>query len=102
MIAPTLDSLARTASRRDSLLALGSAGLASALADAFRGEAKSKSEKRRKKKCKNPCQAQVGQCTLVLSLTCNTSSDPEACKEEYLPCCDYVATCQVGECCNAS
>jgi hypothetical protein len=97
MIDTAFDSLSRTASRRDSLLALGGAGLVAAFGDVAGAAAKSKSGKRRKKKCKNPCQSQVSQCTLTINLTCNAGNDPEACKEAFLPCCDLLATCSAGE-----
>lgn len=97
MIDATLDTFTRLASRRDSLLALGGAGLAAAFGDVAGAAAKSKSGKRRKKTCKNPCQAQVSQCTLVANLACNNANDPESCKAQFLPCCDLLATCQAGE-----
>lgn len=97
MIGSTFATFSRNASRRDSLLALGGAGLAAALGDVAGAAAKAKSGKRRKKKCKNPCQAQVSQCTLVANLICNAGNDPDACKAQFLPCCDLLATCQAGE-----
>lgn len=97
MIGTAIDTLTRGASRRDTLLALGGAGLAAALTEASSSVAKSKSGKRGKKKCKDKCKAQVSQCTLVANLTCNAGNDPEGCKEAFLPCCDFLATCKVGE-----
>jgi hypothetical protein len=92
-----LDTFARPTSRRDSLLASGGVGLAAALSGVFGAAAKTKSGKRGKKKCKDKCKAQVGQCTLVANLVCNGGPDPEVCKEKFLPCCDFLATCQAGE-----
>ena len=82
--------------QRRALLAFGGAGLAVALGNMLGAEAKTKSGKRGKKRCKNPCQAQVSECTLVANLACNAANNPDSCKEQFLPCCDLLATCQAG------
>jgi hypothetical protein len=51
------------------------------------------------KKCKlspSPCQEQVEPCKDVLIRKCDgfpPPSDPEQCKETFLPCCDFLASC---------
>jgi hypothetical protein len=92
------DALTRSASRRVSLLALGGAGLAAALAGAFGAAAKPKPGKLARKKVKEKCKAQVRQCNLVLGVACDANDDPAACKEAFLPCCDFLATCNVAQC----
>jgi hypothetical protein len=95
MTTKNVDALARTASRRGSLQALGGAWLAT-LPAAIGVEAKSKGGKLTKKKCKAKCKAQVGQCQTVLEIACTEASDPEDCRQQLLPCCDQAATCNAG------
>jgi hypothetical protein len=95
VITSHFDTLAPTASRRGSLLALGGAGLA-ALAGAFGTAAKPKPGKLARKKVKAKCKEQVGQCDLVLGVICATDADPAACKKRFLPCCDLLGTCNAG------
>jgi hypothetical protein len=97
MLTNAFDRITRTASRRDSMLALGGAGLAATLSGAFGATAKPKPGKLAKKKVKAKCKSQVGQCTLTLNLVCNAGNDPEVCKEAFLPCCDFLAACNAGE-----
>ena len=87
------DTFAGTASRRDSLLTAGGAGLAAALSGVFAAAAKGKHGK---KKCKDKCKAQVGQCVMATTLICQQTPDPDACEEKFLPCCDHLATCNAG------
>jgi hypothetical protein len=89
------DALTRTASRRGSLLALGGAGLA-ALTGSLGAAAKTKPGKLARKKVKEKCKAQVSQCTLVLGVACAVNDDPDACRAAFLPCCDFLATCNAG------
>jgi hypothetical protein len=89
------DAFTKTASRRGSLLALGGAGLA-ALADSFGASAKPKPGKLARKKVKEKCKAQVGQCGIFVALNCATNADPAACKAGLLPCCDFLASCNAG------
>jgi hypothetical protein len=89
------DAITKSASRRGSLLALGGAGLAT-LIGASGSTAKPKPGKRARKKVKDKCKAQVGQCDLFVGLTCAKNSDPAACKAGLLPCCDFLASCNAG------
>jgi glucokinase len=89
------DALTRIASRRGSLLALGGAGLA-ALTGAVGAAAKPKPGKLARKKVKEKCKAQVGQCEAALSSFCEPSEVPEGCKLALLPCCASLSTCNAG------
>lgn len=89
------DASTKTASRRGSLLALGGAGLAT-LIGASGAAAKPKPGKLARKKVKEKCKAQVGQCDLVLGVICATDAEPAACKKRFLPCCDLLGTCNAG------
>jgi hypothetical protein len=90
------DAWTRIASRRGSLLALGGVGLASALSGPFGAVAKPKAGKLARKKVKAKCKAQVGQCETVLNIACADDIDPDAYREAFLPCCDFLATCNAG------
>jgi hypothetical protein len=90
------DIATRTASRRGSLLAVGAAGLATALAGGVPAMAKKKNGGDAKKRCKARCQAQVGQCQTVVNIACAVNADPEDCRQRVLPCCDRAATCNAG------
>ena len=84
---------------RRALFALGGVGLASTLGKPFGAAAKAKtSGKRRKnkKKCKDTCKPQVGQCILATTLICEQTPDADACKGKFLPCCDHLAACNVA------
>jgi hypothetical protein len=90
------NALARTASRRGPLLALGGAGLAAALTSAFGAVAKPKAGKTARKKVKSKCKAQVGQCDLAFSISCTEAPDLDACRQTFLPCCAFLGTCNAG------
>lgn len=96
MIGNAFDGFTRTSSRRGSLLALGGAGLTAALSNTFSAAAKPKPGKQANKKANKKCKAQVGQCKPVFGVACEESSDPEACRQKYFACCDYLATCNAG------
>lgn len=84
------------ASRRRSLIALlpGLAGLASA---GFSDTAAKKRKK--KKKCKadvNDCETQTEPCIAVVTRKCDDlppPNDPEQCKATFLPCCEFLTSC---------
>jgi hypothetical protein len=84
------------ASRRQSLVSL-LPGVAMLLAAAEVTETAAK--KRKKKKCKadaNDCQTQTEPCIAVVTRKCDgvpEPNDPEQCKAEFLPCCDFLANC---------
>jgi hypothetical protein len=77
------------------LLAMSGAGLA-ALTGALGAAAKPKPGKLARKKVKEKCKAQVGQCTLAFTISCSGAADPEACRQTFLPCCDFLGTCNAG------
>lgn len=95
MIASDFDTYTRTASRRGSLLALSGVGLA-ALTGAIGAAAKPKPGKLARKKVKEKCKEQVSQCTLAFGVACAANDDPDACRAAFLPCCDFLATCNAG------
>jgi len=73
-------------SRRASLLALGAAGLAAALASPFGVEASKKGKKR--------CTKQKKQCTSQVKASCGQlGGDEQECLDAVLPCC---ATCNLA------
>jgi hypothetical protein len=82
--------------RRTSLVAIGGAALASALArpaPAHAGKAG--------KKAKKMCRRQIGQCETSVTAFCATASelleiDREACEASVLPCCGSFKGCQAG------
>jgi hypothetical protein len=75
--------------RRASLVALSTAGLAAALGESFVADAKKKHGKN-KKKCRDRCAQQVAQCTTSITAFC--SGEPT--------CLDTVACCPILENCD--
>jgi hypothetical protein len=86
--------LVRPATRRTSILAIGSAGLAAASGLAT-GEAKKRKNKNQNKKAKQRCASQVAVCQELLTAACEQL--PDCVVADFLPCCDPLATCQAGE-----
>lgn len=82
--------------RRNSLAALGAAGLA-AFAGRRAAGAKNKGKKKLKKKQLQQCQTQVGQCQATFTANCEASSptpdELQECLDTFLPCCDPLGTC---------
>jgi len=74
--------------RRASIVTLSTAGLAAALADPFTARANKKGGKN-KKKCKNPCSTQVGQCTTTIATLC--AGEPSC--QDSLQCCPILGRC---------
>jgi hypothetical protein len=91
------DIATRTASRRGSLLAVGAAGLATALAGVAPAAAKKKNGNSAKKRCQARCQAQVGQCQTVVNIACAVNDNPEDCRQRILPCCESAGDCNAGK-----
>lgn len=89
MDSSVFDSLTRQAadivSRRASLLALGAAGLAAALANPLGGEASKKGKKK--------CNKQKKQCRSDVQDFCAGTIIEQECLDALLPCC---ATCNVA------
>jgi hypothetical protein len=55
--------------------------------------------KKRKKKCPpNPCTTQAVPCRDVITRKCDgqVGGDPEQCKADFLPCCDFLADCNAA------
>jgi hypothetical protein len=79
-------------SRRGSLLALGGAGMATALGGSLAAEAKNssnkKSKKKAKKQAKQKCKKQVDQCET--SLTVNNFP-------QGIPCCQFLSDCNTTQ-----
>ena len=77
--------------RRASLLSLGAAVLAAALASPFTADAKKKGgkNKNKKKKCPDLCTPQVAQCTTAITTLC--AGEP-TCLDSAL-CCPSLASC---------
>jgi hypothetical protein len=88
----TFDTITRSTGtdRRQTMLALGAAGLATTLAGTFGASAKQSAGKKAKKKCKQ----QKASCVDDVTLFC-TQFEEEAlqCRTALLPCCDE---CDVG------
>jgi hypothetical protein len=79
----------RGAFRRGSLLALGAAGIATALAAPGQGKAKKGKQDR--------CRKNQGQCRAAVEDYCTrNTNDPPACVSLYGPCCDQFTGCNVG------
>jgi hypothetical protein len=79
--------------RRGSLMTLGGAALAAAIARpplVHAGKIARKARKRSQKKCKK----QVDECRARLIALCN--GDPE-CEAIFLPCCSDLSDCQAGK-----
>ena len=77
-------------SRRASIMTLGTAGLAAALGSPFTADAKKKGGKnKKKKKCRDRCKPQVGQCTTAIAGLC--AGDP-TCLDSAL-CCPILGSC---------
>ena len=84
-------------SRRESIIALGAAGLMAAFAGPLTADAKNKKKKKKQaaKRCPTApdlCAPQVGPCTDFLTLLC--SGDPSCL--DSLACCSELGTCDVG------
>jgi hypothetical protein len=102
MHAQTFDTLTRqtasSVSRRRSLLALGGAAVAGALAAPMLALA-SKDSKKAKKKKKKKCNGQIGQCEDFFTDLC---ANPDAeCEPDELAaarfCCSQLKNCKAGE-----
>jgi hypothetical protein len=92
MSSTSFDAVARRAavaiSRRATVMTVGGAGLAAALGVPF--TAARKSGKKRKKK--NACQRQVGQCRGFFTNVCGSET---GCPEAFA-CCELLANCNSG------
>lgn len=94
-----IDALARRAvgsSRRDSLLTMGTAGVA-LLAQPARVEASKsgkKSRKKARKQAKKKCKKQAPQCTEFVEDLCADTGPSLVCEAKLSPCCDFLAQCQ--------
>jgi hypothetical protein len=84
-------------SRRGSLAALGSAGLAVLAGPSITTAKKpgKKAKRRARKKGEQKCKKQVDQCVAVFEDLCTTVEDPEACEAQFIPCCPLFAQCKV-------
>jgi hypothetical protein len=49
--------------------------------------------KKKNKKCGRNCQGQVANCQEVITISCASYDDPEACRQQSRPCCAHLATC---------
>jgi hypothetical protein len=93
-----IHATAFAAPRRAALAGALGGGLAALLTRAGTEDAAAR-KKRRKKKGKggkNPCTAQTGQCLTVITEKCAGQPDPEQCEAEFLPCCEFFATCNTS------
>ncbi|HYI14929.1 MAG TPA: hypothetical protein VEX37_06040 [Thermomicrobiales bacterium] len=79
-------------SRRQSLMTLGGAALANALAGSPAVQA-GKDSKKVKKRFKKKCKRQVDPCELALTVLCQGQA---ACMAMVLPCCSTLKTCKAG------
>lgn len=84
--------LARPASRRASLLAIGVPGLAAIAGHAPAAEGKKR--KKRKKDKEKTCKRQVGQCNGFFGPLCQEEGAPEDCVEQTTACCELLGDCQ--------
>ena len=87
----TFDTITRSVGmdRRRSLLALGTAGLASTLVGAFGASAKKNSGKKAKKKAKKKCKKQKAACEEQVTAFCSQQNgSSQLCLAVLLPCCD--------------
>src|SRR3954467_14467317 len=75
-------------SRRASLVALSTAGVAAVLKGSFTAEAKNRGGKHRTK-CRDRCSQQVAQCTTTITSFCAGES---SCLDA-VPCCPILETC---------
>lgn len=76
--------------RRTSLMGLGAGALA--LAGMLPASARNTQSKKIKKKARQKCQSQVGQCEAEVLEIC---ADDQACIDRQLPCCPALATCNL-------
>jgi hypothetical protein len=78
--------------RRASLLSLGAAGVG-ALAGHLAVDAKKKNRSKIKKKARQKCQNQAGQCLAFLSVSCGNDT---SCVVSAQLCCPLVGNCDFG------
>jgi hypothetical protein len=94
----TFDLVARAAatgvSRRASLLTLGAAGLTALAVPSLAGAKKNK-KNTTKKKAKQKCQKQEGQCVVSVLTLCEGNPDPDACAAQVEACCQFTASCDI-------
>jgi hypothetical protein len=87
----TFDTIARTAggSHRRTMLALGAAGLATALAGTFSASSKKSAAQKARKKCKKKCKKQKESCIEQVTAFCNQQNGlGQQCLDAFLPCCN--------------
>ncbi len=95
MINDHFDTITRSAGTdsRRTVLALGTAGLATTLAGAFGAPAKQSAGKKAKKKARKKCKQQKDSCGDEVTLFCAQFMTALQCQAALLPCCD---TCDVS------
>jgi hypothetical protein len=88
--------LAGSASRRNSLLTIGGAGLAAVSGFAMTGSARKKHKKgKNKNKDKDKkCRRQEGECNAFFAPLCADEDAPEDCVALMATCCEQLGQCQ--------